>query len=147
MSEQQQRMFIAALNFAELLIKLLNLKGGSLRRRDPLPGDFPNDVRRRVLERYVPSTNGQRIFAQEDRDRVICHLMALLLIISECFIDLKLLSDSLHMPVEKLKILIQIVGAHFSFDKVSGVSTATLRVPLAGPPKKTFQARKRGGKK
>ena len=147
MTEEQQKMFIAALNFAELLIKLLNLPSGSLRRNDPLPGDFPSDVRRRVLERYVPVANGQRIFAQQDRDRVICHLMALLLIISECFIDMKLLSDSLYMPVERLKILIQIVGAHFSLDKASGVATATLRIPLAGPPKKSFQARKKGGKK
>lgn len=134
---------IGALIYAELLIKVVTLKSADWRRKDPLPGEYPLDVRRRCLERFVPRASGQRSFSQIDRERVVCHLMALLLVIGDCYLDLKLLADSLKMAMDKLVPLVQVVGAHHVQDKVSGVATATLRLPLAAPPKKAYSAKKK----
>ena len=46
-----------ALAYAELLIKMLALKSWSFgRTKDPLPADFPAEVRRRAVDKFVYSS-------------------------------------------------------------------------------------------
>ena len=78
-----------------------------------------------------------------DRQRVICHILALLFVVNDCSINLTLFADSIGMVVEKLVPLVHVVGANHSVDRPSGVATATLKIPLVAPPKKSYVPKKK----
>ena len=70
-------------------------------------------------------------FTPESRDKAICHVIVLALLINNYAVDFNDLSNSVNKPPDQLKKLVTITGAHLGTDPVTGHSRLNLRVPLA----------------
>ncbi|KDR22974.1 DNA-directed RNA polymerase I subunit rpa49 [Zootermopsis nevadensis] len=125
---------VCALLYADLLIKFLNTSLKSLQKQKNIVCPYSEDVNSKIINTFTVQSPHGRLRPNLLKDKALCHLLVLGLILSHFKLNLELLSKSLSISVKRLNHLSQQVGAVSSS---SSSSIVTLKLPL--PPLKQLQ--------
>lgn len=97
-----------------------------------LPKYLPLTVKKKILSTFSMTSGGRsRVVTPEMKDRAICHVMVLALLINSFKLDSSLLSESIRVRPDHLKKLVSTVGAHLVSDSDTNTQFIVLKLPLA----------------
>jgi len=130
--------------YMEGIIKFTKLRLGDMKKGEKsLPTYLPLAVKKKIFSVFSQTSGGNnRVVTPELKDRAVCHVMVLSLMLSNWKLDASLLSESIRVRPDHLKKLVSMVGAHLVSDSVTQSQFIVLKLPLA-----TFQVTYMGGKK
>ncbi|KAI9552180.1 hypothetical protein GHT06_022517 [Daphnia sinensis] len=144
LDEEAKLRLLKALIYMEGLIKFSAIKKKTLSRGvvdESLPAVLPDSVKRSIKEQFSSRAESHWTLTKMDRDRTICHVIALALAIGNCSIDAESFISSLQLDMESVQSLIRVVGARLVKDKLMSISKIVLAFPLALPPIKRGRAK------
>lgn len=142
--EEAKLRLLKALIYIEGLIKFSAIKRKTLSRGvvdESLPAGIPDSVKRSIKEQFSSRAESHWTLTKMDRDRTICHVIALALAIGNCSIDAEYFISSLKLDMDSVQTLIRVVGARLVKDKLLSVTKIVLAFPLALPPIKRGRAK------
>jgi len=130
--------------YMEGIIKFTKLRLGDMKKGEKsLPSYLPLAVRKKIFSLFSQTSGANnRVVTPELKDRAVCHVMVLSLMLSNWKLDASLLSESIRVRPDHLKKLVSMVGAHLVSDSVTQSQFIVLKLPLA-----SFQVTYMGGKK
>ncbi|XP_057377554.1 uncharacterized protein LOC130699252 [Daphnia carinata] len=142
--EEAKLRLVKALIYMEGLIKFSAIKRKTLSRGvvdESLPASIPDSVKRSIKEQFSSRAESHWTLTKMDRDRTICHIIALALAIGNCSIVAESFISSLKLDMDSVQSLIRVVGARLVKDKLMSVTKIVLAFPLALPPIKRGRAK------
>ena len=132
-----------AIVYAECLVQIAIIKGTRGKLSKQLPAYLPAKFRDSIVNKFMKSDHSQQeIFTDKHRQRVICHLIVLLLITQNFSVDMSQLTSCLHISTEKLRKLVEVVGARWVKEKKSDIFHAVLKLPIMLPDSKPNAGRR-----
>lgn len=125
---------VCALLYADLLIKFLNTSVKSLQKQKNVICPYSEDINFKIISTFTMKSASGRLRPNSLKDKALCHLIVLGLLLTQFKLNLELLSKSLAVSVKRLHQYCHQVGA-VSSSRAS--STVILKLPL--PPLKQPQ--------
>lgn len=125
---------VCALVYADLLIKFLNISVKSLQRQKYVICPYSEVINSKIINTFTLKSPNGRLRPNSLKDKALCHLIVLGLLLTQFKLDLEPLSQVLAISVKRLQQFSSQVGA-VSSSRAS--STVVLKLPL--PPLKQPQ--------
>jgi len=127
---------VALTLYMEGIIKFTKLRQGELKTGEKKLQDFlPVSIKKKIFSVFTQlSGHNNRNITPELKDRAICHVIVLCLLINNFKLDASLLTESIRVRPDHLKKLVSMVGAHLVSDSITQSQFIVLKLPLA-----TFQ--------
>eukprot|EP00088_Acartia_fossae_P005645 TRINITY_DN1254_c0_g1_i10.p1 TRINITY_DN1254_c0_g1~~TRINITY_DN1254_c0_g1_i10.p1 ORF type:complete len:412 (-),score=76.42 TRINITY_DN1254_c0_g1_i10:72-1307(-) len=118
--------------YLDTLVKFIRLKPFDLAKGFKcLPDHLPVSLKRKVFDNFSSGLPQRKIITPELKDKAICHVIILSLMINGCKTDVKLLTESIRVEPRNMKKLVAITGAHLESDPELGQQRIILRKNLA----------------
>ncbi|GFG30020.1 hypothetical protein Cfor_00612 [Coptotermes formosanus] len=118
---------VCALVYADLLIKFLNISAKSLQRQKYVICPYSEDINSKIINTFTLQTPSGRLRPNSLKDKALCHLIVLGLLLTQFKLDLQPLSKALAISVKRLQQFSSQVGAVSSS---WASSTVVLKLPL-----------------
>ena len=119
--------------YLEGIIKFSKLRIGEMKKGEKsLQRNLPLSIKKKIFNLFSQSSGGNnRVVTPELKDRAICHVIVLCLMVNSFKLDASLLTESIRVRPDHLKKLVSMVGAHLVSDSVTQSQFIVLKLPLA----------------
>jgi len=136
---------LGAAIYIEAILQFLNLRSAQFSKGASMMQSFiPHIVKEKMFQEF---TSVQGTMSPEVKDKAMCHIIVLSLIVNKFQVDFSELSSSFHQTkAEMIKRLARLCGATISTDSLTKTSFIVLKLPLASFDVNAF-TKKRGGSK
>ncbi|KAK3597680.1 hypothetical protein CHS0354_040055 [Potamilus streckersoni] len=154
--ENERWLKAKCLTYLSYLINLFNMKAKDLKRKDPLPREWPNRIRRNLSEKFTVKVNtndGKKIITcipARLKDKLLCHILVLALIIDDFSVEVGDLQMDTKVGVQRMQTHFQALGCQMKTHKIplgDGQNlesrVALLKLPLVFPEMKPKTGKKR----
>ncbi|KAK7469953.1 hypothetical protein BaRGS_00036057 [Batillaria attramentaria] len=146
--EESRWQSACCLMYLQYMMTLYLTKYDQLRKKNPLPEDWPDAIKRFMLDRFTLTASGKRCAPARLKDLLLSHIIVLCLILDHFTVSLTQLLTDLKLSTNKLLTHIRALGCKVKSetDSVDGKTksyTAHLTVPLTFPePSKGRKSKK-----
>jgi len=147
-AEAEKDDMAALVVYLDTLVSFLNMRPNAISRgfRSFKP-HVPHSLIQKIFETFCSGQKENRIITPQLKDKAICHVIILGLMIGAASMDLKLITESLRLDAKYLPSLVSVTGAHVVNDVASGQQKIVLRKQLASFDPNFKSKGKRGDKK
>ncbi|XP_069668742.1 uncharacterized protein Polr1E isoform X2 [Periplaneta americana] len=125
--------------YADNLIKFLRTNMKLLRRQRFMICPYSEDISKKIMDTFSFDTPSGRTRPNSLKDKGICHLIVLGLLLSNANLDLEPLCKSLSVSVQRLQHFSRLIGAVSS----KGSSVIQLRLPLPSSERRSTPRKRR----
>lgn len=142
-SEDARWKKVKYLKYLHFMIELYNFKAADLKRKYPLPSEWPDSIKHQLLSNFTLQINDGRktirCMPARLKDKLVCYMLVLCLIIEEYNLELSDLLTDLKMGLKRLETHFRMLGCQIKTQKLSSevggleLRTVSLPVPLTFP--------------
>jgi len=133
--------------YMEAILQFLNLRAAAFAKGPKGMAQFthiPAAIRHKVFQEF---TSVQGTVSPDTRDKAMCHIIVLALLVNKFQADFSELTSCLRTKADQIKRLARLAGATIATDSLTKTSFITLKLPLATFDMSALSAKKRGGRK
>lgn len=138
------------LMYLQYMMTVYLMKHVQLRKKDPLPEDWPDAIKRVLLGRFTLTVDKRRCVPARLRDLLLSHIFVLCLILDDFTLGLSQLHTDLKLSANKLTTHIRALGCKVKSESSTDATgnkttlyTAKLIVPLTFPEPRTGRKAKK----
>ncbi|XP_065058313.1 DNA-directed RNA polymerase I subunit RPA49-like [Rhopilema esculentum] len=138
--EDEKLLTVTRLRYLTYMVQFFKLTLASLRKKDCLPG-VPSQIKDRLFSEFSLEKNKKRLIPKRFKDKILCYMLVLALLIDECVLDCSSLMRDLKLGPARISLHLKTVGCYVenkrvkeseseSAKKSRTVTVASLRLPL-----------------
>merc|ERR1719309_176753 len=118
--------------YLDSIAKFTKLRPGDLTKGyNTLPKYLSLLIKKKIFDLFSTGSQKKRIVSPELRDKAICYIIILSLMLNDCKVDVNFITESVRVDQKNLKKLVLLTGATVDSDASTGQQKIVLRKTLA----------------